>query len=173
MAAKSKSRVSKSKKSKFQFKWWMAVILVVIVGGIGIAILRFSKASSDWQSIKSWGPADMTGGTLIETKKLGPTERQATSTIIARVSNLTPGSYRLCFNVRVVDGNRQGTNLAYGVGMNQQGGGETLKIYSGWYRSTGGPVIQTPTDVTVSIDPNSNLGVRRIVLVSENESCPQ
>ena len=43
-----KSRVSKTstKKSGFQFRWWMGLILVVIVAGIGIAVIRLSRASS-------------------------------------------------------------------------------------------------------------------------------
>lgn len=40
-----KSRAYRTKKS-FRFKWWMALILVVVVGGIGIVILRFSEAST-------------------------------------------------------------------------------------------------------------------------------
>lgn len=48
MATKTKkSNVSKSaKKTKFSFRWWMAVVLVVVVAVIGIAFLRFSHASS-------------------------------------------------------------------------------------------------------------------------------
>lgn len=40
-----KARAYKAKKA-FRFKWWVALILIVIVGGIGIAILRFSEAST-------------------------------------------------------------------------------------------------------------------------------
>jgi len=32
-------------KQKFRFRWWIAVILVVAIAGIGIAVLRFSHAS--------------------------------------------------------------------------------------------------------------------------------
>lgn len=32
-------------KKKFHFRWWMAVILVVIIAVVGIAVLRFSRAS--------------------------------------------------------------------------------------------------------------------------------
>ena len=43
----SKSRVSnKSKKTGFKVKWWMALILVLIVGGVGVAVLRYSQAGS-------------------------------------------------------------------------------------------------------------------------------
>lgn len=45
---KSKSRLASTAKKKggIKFRWWMAVILVVIVAGIGIAVLRFSQAGS-------------------------------------------------------------------------------------------------------------------------------
>lgn len=46
MATKTKSRVNKSNKNAFQFKWWMALVLVVVVGGVGLVILRFSQAGS-------------------------------------------------------------------------------------------------------------------------------
>ncbi len=45
--SKTKSNVSKSTQlTQFTFKWWMAVVLVVAVAVIGIAILKFSHASS-------------------------------------------------------------------------------------------------------------------------------
>lgn len=48
MAINSKSRTSKSslsKKSRFAFSWWHAVVLILVIVVIGIVILRFSKAS--------------------------------------------------------------------------------------------------------------------------------
>lgn len=39
-----KSRTS-SKKSGFQFRWWMAAGLIVVVAIVGILVFRFSKAS--------------------------------------------------------------------------------------------------------------------------------
>lgn len=54
---KPRSRVAKSslsKKGKFHFRWWMALILVLVVGGIGLLILRFSNASS----VRKWYSAD-------------------------------------------------------------------------------------------------------------------
>ncbi len=51
MATK-KTKVNKNGKSKVNntpfFKWWMAVILVVIVALIGIVVVRFSEASSSY-----------------------------------------------------------------------------------------------------------------------------
>lgn len=42
-----KTRVSsRAKASGFKFKWWMAVILVVVVAGTGLLILRFSNAAT-------------------------------------------------------------------------------------------------------------------------------
>lgn len=47
-STKPKSRVSaKSKKNGFKFKWWMALILVVVVGGVGILVYRASFAYRD------------------------------------------------------------------------------------------------------------------------------
>ena len=49
---KSTSRVSKAslgKKKSFKFRWWMAILLVLAVGGIGVAVLRFSHAASTTQ----------------------------------------------------------------------------------------------------------------------------
>lgn len=47
MATKPKSNVAKSaKKSSFKFRWWMAVIGIGVIAVIGIAIVRFSNASS-------------------------------------------------------------------------------------------------------------------------------
>ena len=45
-ASSSNSRVSTSanKKSGFKFRWWMAVLLVVVVAAVGIAYLRYSHA---------------------------------------------------------------------------------------------------------------------------------
>lgn len=44
---RTKSRTSKrAKKPGFNFKWWMGVVLVVVVAGIGLAIIQFSQASS-------------------------------------------------------------------------------------------------------------------------------
>lgn len=41
-----KSRVSaRSKKQGFKFKWWMGLIIIVVIGGIGLIALRFSQAS--------------------------------------------------------------------------------------------------------------------------------
>ncbi len=47
MATKSKtSRTAKrSKVKQFQFRWWMGVLIVGIVGVVGIAVFRFSNAS--------------------------------------------------------------------------------------------------------------------------------
>lgn len=36
---------TKSKKQGFQFSWWMAVGLVVIVAVVGVLVVRFSRAS--------------------------------------------------------------------------------------------------------------------------------
>lgn len=55
-----KSRAYKSKKS-FRFKWWMALILIVIIGGIGLVILRFSEAST---SVAPKGPIYWIGDSL-------------------------------------------------------------------------------------------------------------
>lgn len=42
-----KTRVSnRAKASGLKFKWWMAVILVVIVAGAGLLVLRFSHAAT-------------------------------------------------------------------------------------------------------------------------------
>lgn len=46
---KPKSRVAKAginKKSKFHFRWWMGVLLVLVVAGIGLVVLRFSHAAA-------------------------------------------------------------------------------------------------------------------------------
>lgn len=44
---KSKTNVARrAKKQSFKFKWWMAVIGVVMVAGVGIAVLRFSNAGT-------------------------------------------------------------------------------------------------------------------------------
>lgn len=40
------SKGVKSINKGFKFRWWMAIVLVVIVAGIGIAVLRFSRAST-------------------------------------------------------------------------------------------------------------------------------
>lgn len=44
---RSKIRVAKSaqKKKGFQFRWWMAVGMVMIIAGIGIVIVQISQAS--------------------------------------------------------------------------------------------------------------------------------
>lgn len=48
-STKTKSRVSaKSSKGGLKFRWWMAVVLVLIVGGIGIAVARYSLADSEY-----------------------------------------------------------------------------------------------------------------------------
>ena len=45
--SKPKSNVAKSaKKSSFKFRWWYAVIAVLVVAVVGIAVLRFSHASA-------------------------------------------------------------------------------------------------------------------------------
>lgn len=45
--SKTKSRVSNNtKKSGFKFRWWMAGIVVIVVAIVGIAVLRFSHAST-------------------------------------------------------------------------------------------------------------------------------
>lgn len=44
----SRSNVSKTtKKQSFKFRWWMAVILVLLVAVVGIVIVRFSRASGN------------------------------------------------------------------------------------------------------------------------------
>ncbi|MBI2798002.1 hypothetical protein HYX70_01710 [Candidatus Saccharibacteria bacterium] len=46
---KSKSRTAKSSLNKlhqFKFRWWMALILIAVVAGLGVIILRFSRASA-------------------------------------------------------------------------------------------------------------------------------
>ncbi len=41
-----KSNVSRSAQlTQFKFKWWMAIVLVGVIAGLGIVILRFSNAS--------------------------------------------------------------------------------------------------------------------------------
>ncbi len=45
------TRVSKqAKKSKFQFTWWMGVVIVLVVAILGLAALRFSRASEKYLS---------------------------------------------------------------------------------------------------------------------------
>ena len=47
-STKTKSRVStKSKKGGFKFHWWMGLILVVIIGGVGILVYRASFAGRE------------------------------------------------------------------------------------------------------------------------------
>ena len=43
-----KSRVSKSanKKNGFRFRWWMGLVLVIVVAIVGVVVLRFSRAAS-------------------------------------------------------------------------------------------------------------------------------
>lgn len=44
-----KTRVSKqAKKSKFQFKWWMAIVIAVIVIIVGLVVVRFSFAGTSY-----------------------------------------------------------------------------------------------------------------------------
>lgn len=43
---KSRVRKASSKKSGFQFKWWMGLGLVVLVAVVGIAVIRFSNAAN-------------------------------------------------------------------------------------------------------------------------------
>lgn len=49
--------------SSFHFKWWMAVILIALVAGVGIAVLRFSRAGSDNQPAPK-GPMYWIGDSL-------------------------------------------------------------------------------------------------------------
>lgn len=47
---KSKTRTSKtglSNKRRFQFRWWMGLVLVGVVAVVGLLVLRFSHASSN------------------------------------------------------------------------------------------------------------------------------
>lgn len=57
-----KSRVSKTttKKPGFQFRWWMALILVGIVGGVGMLVYRFSNASDNNAPNNSLGEFEFT-----------------------------------------------------------------------------------------------------------------
>lgn len=44
---RTKSRISKAainRKSRFKFRWWMALVLVLVVAVVGIAVFRFSHA---------------------------------------------------------------------------------------------------------------------------------
>lgn len=44
-----KARVSKqAKKSKFQFKWWMGVVIIAIVIIVGVVVVRFSFAGTSY-----------------------------------------------------------------------------------------------------------------------------
>ncbi len=57
---RTKSRtLKKAQKSGFRFKWWMGVVLVVVVAGIGLAILRFSQASTTTNVVKTYGVQDL------------------------------------------------------------------------------------------------------------------
>lgn len=42
--SKTKSRTASINKQGFKFRWWMAVLLIVVVGGVGLVVLRFSRA---------------------------------------------------------------------------------------------------------------------------------
>lgn len=47
-STKPKSRVSsRSKKGGFKFRWWMALLLVLIVGGVGFTVFRQSFAAKN------------------------------------------------------------------------------------------------------------------------------
>lgn len=46
MAKSKTSRAGLAKKQSFKFRWWMALVLVLVVGGAGLIILNFSHASS-------------------------------------------------------------------------------------------------------------------------------
>lgn len=58
LKAKPKSRTS-NKKSQLKFRWWMALILVFIIGVLGIVILRFGQASTSTGIVKTYGVQDL------------------------------------------------------------------------------------------------------------------
>lgn len=52
-----KSNVRKgANKGGFKFRWWMVLVLVVVVAVVGIAVLRFSHASGQYAYIKGQEP---------------------------------------------------------------------------------------------------------------------
>lgn len=137
-----KSNVSSraSKKNGFRFRWWMAVILVVLVGGAGIAVLRFSKASneqvyyaSNWQTDLGEFNKSQASGLVTDTSGKFPVKVMAFSGVRSIQCNgwflglgdpygtkpcvnwrpaLYPGSYKACFYGKNIQGS--GTmNLAY------------------------------------------------------------
>ncbi len=74
MANKKQSRTRvksfKGKRTTFKFRWWMAIVLIVIIAGTGIAILRLSQAGTGTHYLQNdfgghnYGPAvmkDLTG----------------------------------------------------------------------------------------------------------------
>lgn len=55
MSANKKTRTATKKQPKFQFQWWMAVGMVVLVALAGVLILRFSHASGSWKDTYPFG----------------------------------------------------------------------------------------------------------------------
>lgn len=52
---KSKTNIARSAKNQpFKFKWWMAVVFVLLIGGVGILVLRYSQAAV----VRTWTSED-------------------------------------------------------------------------------------------------------------------
>ena len=56
---KQKKRVAKKSIQGFRLHWWMVVLLIVVVGGVGLAIIRFSQASTTTGIVKTFGMQDL------------------------------------------------------------------------------------------------------------------
>lgn len=70
MATKTKLPVNKSatKKNSFKFTWWMAVAGVIIIAVVGIAVVRFSRASGPSSTAKY---ATVVSNNLVNNNKSG------------------------------------------------------------------------------------------------------
>lgn len=52
---KSKTNVARSaKKQSFKFKWWMVLVFVLFIGGIGLVVMRYSQAAM----VRTWTSED-------------------------------------------------------------------------------------------------------------------
>lgn len=103
---KSKSNVARSasKPGSLRFRWWMALALVVIVAGIGIAVLRYSHAASPVaQSVVATYSLDLVGSgpvapgscnPVIRTLPAGVSGGMDSSTVWCQVGSYSDGTPR-------------------------------------------------------------------------------
>ncbi len=129
MATKPKSRVSKKNSTQltqFKFRWWMGLILVLVVAVIGIVVFRYSHAGAG----NSEGELDS-----YFVYQRGYSARVANDGTFLYKTYTSPGGGKACYFAAATQQAADSWNAFFSPSYKSNGSGSPTIIVGRWYPS--------------------------------------